>query len=64
MIKTFADTETERIWNGERSRKLPPDIQQTARRKLRQLNAVARLDDLRIPPGNRLEQLKGFTPLR
>jgi proteic killer suppression protein len=64
LIKTFADTETERIWNGERSRKLPPDIQQTARRKLRQLNAVARLDDLRIPPGNRLEQLKGFTPLR
>jgi proteic killer suppression protein len=64
MIVSFDDDQAELIWNGIRSRKLPSDIQQTARRKLRQLNAVAHLDDLRIPPGNRLEQLKGFTPLR
>ncbi|QCI94587.1 type II toxin-antitoxin system RelE/ParE family toxin [Novosphingobium sp. EMRT-2] len=64
MIRTFADPETERIWLGQRSRKLPSDIQQVARRKLRLLNRVARLHDLRIPPGNRFEQLKGFTPSR
>ena len=64
MIRTFADPETERIWRGERSRKLPPDIQQTARRKLRLLSRAAVLLDLRVPPGNRLEQLKGFTPPR
>lgn len=64
MIRSFADPETERIWNGERSRKLPSDIQKTARRKLRQLNRTLNLYDLRIPGGNRFEQLKGFTPLR
>jgi toxin HigB-1 len=64
MIRSFADSETERIWRGERSRKRPPDIQPTARRKLRQINSAERLDDLRIPHGNRLEQLKGFDPLR
>lgn len=64
MIRNFADPETERIWNRERSRKLPPDIQQTARRKLRLLNRTARLHDLRIPSGNRFEQLKGFAPPR
>lgn len=64
MIRTFADPETERIWLGQRSRKLPPDIQQTARRKLRQINRTANLTDLRVPPGNRFEQLKGFTPPR
>ena len=64
MIGSFADDQSETLYLGERNRKLPPDIQQTARRKLRQLNSVLRLDDLRIPRGNRLEQLKGFTPLR
>ena len=64
MIRTFADPETERIWLGQRSRKLPSDIQQVARRKLRLLHRVAKLQDLRIPPGNRFEQLKGFTPSR
>ncbi len=64
MIISFADPETERIWHGERSRKLPPDIQPTARRKLRQLESAERLTDLQQPRGNRLEQLKGFTPLR
>lgn len=64
MLRSFSDAEAERVWRGERSRKLPPDIQQTARRKLRQLNSVLRLDDLRVPRGNRLEQLKDFTPIR
>jgi proteic killer suppression protein len=59
VIRSFADREAEKIWRGERSRRLPADIQQTARRKLRMLNAAAGLDDLRIPPANRLEALKG-----
>ena len=61
MIRSFADSETERIWHGERSRRRPADIQQTASRKLRQLDSADRLDDMREPRGNRLEQLKGFT---
>lgn len=64
MIANFADPETERVFRGERSRLLPPDIQQTARRKLRQLNRVAQLQELRIPGGNRFEKLKGYTPSR
>ena len=64
MILTFSNTETERIWNGHRSRVLPSDIQQTARRKLRQNNRTLNLYDLRVPGGNRFEQLKNFTPLR
>lgn len=64
MIRTFADPEAERIWLGNQSRKLPPDIQNVARRKLRYLNRAKALQDLLAPPGNRLEQLKGFTPLR
>ena len=64
MIHSFADSETEYVAAGLRSRKLPPDIQQTARRKLRQMEDAERLDDLRNPRGNRLEQLKGFSPLR
>jgi toxin HigB-1 len=59
MIRDFADRETERIWSGVRSRKLPPDIQAVALRKLRLLNQARELSDLRIPPGNRLEPLKG-----
>ena len=58
MISSFADEETERIWNGERSRKLPPDIQDRALIKLRFLNRAESLDDLRNPPGNRLHALK------
>jgi len=64
MIRSFVDRETQRIWNGEGSRKLPSDIQKTARRKLRYLNRAKALHDLRVPAGNRLEQLKGFTPPR
>lgn len=64
MIRSFADPETELVFHGARSRKLPPDIQNTARRKLRQVNRTINLYDLRIPSGNRFEQLKGFTPSR
>jgi proteic killer suppression protein len=59
MIVGFRDRETERIWNGVRSRKLLGGIQDKALRKLRLLNRAKRLDDLRIPPGNRLEALRG-----
>ena len=59
MIRTFADKEAEKIWHGTLSRKLPANIQQVARRKLRMLNNAATLDDLRVPPANRLEALKG-----
>jgi toxin HigB-1 len=59
MIERFADPETENVWRGFVSRKLPTDIQRTARRKLLQLNAAVDLDFLRVPPGNRLEALKG-----
>lgn len=59
MIRSFADKEAELIWDGFRSRKLPADIQQKALMKLSLLNRAVRLDDLRVPPGNRLEALKG-----
>jgi len=59
MIKSFSDSETEKIWKGFRSKKLPNEIQETARRKLRIINNSLNVDDLRIPPGNRLEMLKG-----
>lgn len=59
MIQSFADAETEKIWSGVKSRKLPPDIQATALRKLRMLNQAQVLQDLRVPPANRLEALVG-----
>ena len=59
MIVSFRDDETATIWAGHRSRKLPPDIQGVALRKLRLVNNAKRLEDLRIPPANRLEALKG-----
>lgn len=59
MIKSFGDKETEKIWNGLYSRKFPRDIQPLARRKLRMINNAQDIDDLRIPPGNKLEKLKG-----
>ncbi len=59
MIKSFPGRETEKIWQGQYSRRLPQDIQQVARRKLRMLNNARALDDLRVPPANRLERLKG-----
>lgn len=59
MILGFRSREAERIWRGDISRKLPRQIQETARRKLRYLNNARTLQDLRIPPANRLEALKG-----
>lgn len=59
MIKSFADAETEKIWNQQRSRKLPGDIQQRALNKLAMLSQAQDLTDLRVPPANRLEALSG-----
>ena len=59
MIRSFADRETELIWSGRRSRRLASDMQAVALRKLRLINVAKGLDDLRMPPGNRLELLKG-----
>jgi proteic killer suppression protein len=59
MIVGFRSAETRRIWDGERSRRLPADIQASALRKLRLVAAAKRIDDLRVPPGNRLEALRG-----
>lgn len=58
MIISFADKETEGVWAGHRSRKLPPGIQQRALVKLAMLDAADFLDDLRNPPSNRLHALK------
>jgi len=59
MIKSFACKETKRLFNREFSRKLPQDIQRVARRKLEMLDAAEVLQDLRIPPSNRLKKLSG-----
>ncbi len=59
MIKGFKDKEAEKLFHREPSPKLPQEIQRSALRKLRMLNRAMTLDDLRIPPGNRLEALKG-----
>jgi len=59
MIKTFRDKETEKIFNRFISKKLPQNIQHLARRKLVILDAATELNTLRVPPGNRLEALKG-----
>ena len=59
MIRSFACADTARLFALEKVRAFPPDIQRTALRKLAQLNAVTELLQLRVPPGNRLEALKG-----
>ncbi|MFW5701096.1 MAG: type II toxin-antitoxin system RelE/ParE family toxin [Cyclobacteriaceae bacterium] len=59
MIISFGSKDTEKIWDGERIKKIPLEIQQIGRRKLRMLNNSQNLLDLRIPPSNRLEKLKG-----
>ncbi len=59
MITSFGSKETEKIWNGERVKNLPFDIQQIGRRKLRMLNNSQNLSDLKIPPSNKLEKLSG-----
>lgn len=59
MISSFECKETEKIWNGDVSKKFPREIQQTARRKLVHVNSAVGINDLRVPPGNHLEKLKG-----
>jgi proteic killer suppression protein len=59
MIQRFRDKDTEQLFRGYFSRKLPPDLQRLARRKLLQIDAATKLETLRVPPGNRLEALKG-----
>jgi proteic killer suppression protein len=59
VIKTFNDGETEKIYHRQRSRKLPSNIQQVALRKLRMINNAVSINDLRVPPANRLEKLSG-----
>lgn len=59
MIRDFKDKETQKLFERMRSRKLPSDIQQVALRKLRMLNRAETLQDLRVPPANRLERLVG-----
>lgn len=59
MILSFGNPDTEKIWQGVRVKKWPPEIQAIGRRKLRMLNNSVNLQDLRIPPSNRLEKLLG-----
>jgi proteic killer suppression protein len=59
MIKSFGDKETEKIWRGIQSKKLPTEIQNVARRKLRMIHNAQNINDLRIPPANHLEKLSG-----
>jgi proteic killer suppression protein len=59
MIASFRDKETEQLWRSGRNRRLPADLQRRAFKKLAILNAAVTLDNLRVPPGNQLEALKG-----
>jgi toxin HigB-1 len=59
MILSFGCKDTEKIWNGERTKRIPLEIQQIGRRKLRMLNNAQNIGDLKIPPSNRLEKLSG-----
>jgi proteic killer suppression protein len=59
MITSFGSKDTEKIWNGDRVKNLPPEIQQIGRRKLRMLNNSQNLTDLKVPPSNNLEKLSG-----
>lgn len=59
MIISFGNKESEKVWLGERVKKLPNEVQQIGRRKLRMLNNSQNITDLTIPPSNKLEKLKG-----
>jgi toxin HigB-1 len=59
MIDSFCSKDTERIWDGVRGAKLPMEIQTIGRRKLRMINSSQNIQDLTIPPSNKLEKLKG-----
>ena len=59
MIRSFADSQTEKVFERQRARRLPPDVQRRAHRKLLLIDAAEVLSDLRVPPGNHLERLSG-----
>ena len=59
MIRSFRDRDTARLFDRQAIRRLGADVQRVALRKLRQLDAAVQLEDLRVPPGNRLEKLRG-----
>lgn len=59
MIQSFRDTDAERLFARQRAKRIPSDLQRAALRKLRMLDAAETINDLRVPPGNRLERLKG-----
>ena len=59
MIISFGSKDTEKIWDGERVKKIPIEVQNVGRRKLRMVNNSQNLSDLRVPPSNRLEKLHG-----
>jgi len=59
MIISFGSKDSEKIWDGERVKKIPIEVQNVGRRKLRMVNNSQNLSDLRVPPSNRLEKLKG-----
>lgn len=59
MIRSFKDSDTERVWHREHVPALGPELQRAAQKKLRLLNAASQLSSLRVPPGNRLEKLHG-----
>jgi proteic killer suppression protein len=58
VIRSFASSETERFFTAGKSRRLPPEIRKRAAMRLTQLNAATTLEDLRVPPSNRLQALK------
>jgi toxin HigB-1 len=60
MILSFGSKEAEKIWQGDRVKKIPLAIQEVARRKFRMINNAIDLVDLRVPPANRLEKLSGY----
>ena len=59
MIKSFADKETRKFFEGSKSKAVPPDVRERAESKIVVLDAAKSLDDLKLPPGNRLEALRG-----
>lgn len=59
MIRSFKNTDTEKVWNREHVRAFGPELQRAAQKKLRLINAASELNSLRVPPGNRLEKLVG-----
>ena len=59
MIKTFADKQTQQLYLTGKARRVPPEVVKRAARKLEQVNAAARVEDLKVPPGNRLHLLEG-----